>query len=469
MISCKDNKKADNSPKPTLISQDNIDLKNRVIKIYSICDKLTNGEKVEDYLAAQNTQVADLERAKIKRIQDKYNCIFEYAKDDANGSVFQQEYLPSIKKGDPLIDFIVMPEPFAIQFNIFDEKGIFQPLKEYANILELNNDQIWNVQKQNELYPDDNTKVLCANDLYDKFFSNDILFFNKTLLKNAGLSDQYNLEQMQEDKIWTWEVFRKLCIAISKDTNHDGKNDNHGFFYNSTCLNDLALSNGDGKASSLINFDSNGKPEFSILKSAQKGAFDFINDVNKQNCVRLVSDGSKMNPYDESFNSFVGGNDLFYFGNGLNIYELQNKMKDEWGAVAFPIGPDNVSKQYFIANNNTKCFAMARGAKDVGDLAYVLKDFAEAAVGVSDMIDINKRLLTEKGFDSSIISTYELLSRNEALSADRANLFDSSMYNFYLDTNKFLFDKGTDAAFLIKESALIQTSVDDFWKQIAGK
>ena len=99
---------------------------------------------------------------------------------------------------------------------------------------------------------------------------------------------------------------------------------------------------------------------------------------------------------------FITGKDLFFVTTGSYIYKLQSEMKDEWGVVALPMGPN--SNSYHIPNNYTPYYGIINNAQSPEDLAYVLKELASPAISSDQMTSyISIGLFTaENGFDPAI-------------------------------------------------------------------
>lgn len=172
------------------------------------------------------------------------------------------------------------------------------------------------------------------------------VFFNKRLLAEAGIDPELPYK-LQREKKWTWETFEDLLKKTTRDLDNDGIPDTYGMANSSTEMVPLAVtSNG----IAMIGKDKNG---------------NYVNNIGSNQCLealtwcqRLAANYEKPQPqgsnWDWMYASFVNGEVAFqvdqeYLAMKGNRYQ---GMKDEFGFVAFPLGPKGDGKYRTLHNDN---------------------------------------------------------------------------------------------------------------------
>ena len=384
------------SPQPT---RKPIDLNGRTIKIYDPqihggSNFINEGHKtpIYEYVLQQ------YEGERIIKIEKEFNCNIQ--------AVDGENYKSA--------DIFLSGVPELLNFDGRDVQFIpFMSLEKYSNILDLNNSILWNVKKQKSAaYGQDRLAVFPQYD-YSNFFADKVMFFNKSMLERAGLWDKYNLYDMQKNKTWNWDVFKKLCQEISK------KDDQIGLLYAEGTIDSFILSNSNGQEdSSFIALDNNNKIVINAKKPAQRAALDLLLGLSSSHCLNAITStvpGTKYNcDAFHSYNLFVDCKGLFFIAEGNTVSSLE-KMQDEWGVVALPMGPN--SKNYYTSSNFTECYGINKNSSNPEELAYILKELAPVAIPSDDLKKIigDRFARGEDGFDTRISETYNLLSQEEAV------------------------------------------------------
>ena len=334
-----------------------------------------------------------------------------------------------------------------------------------AYILELDNSELWNTKKIKYLTFGGEVKAVSSNDIYNNFFNNDVMFFNKTILKKAGLWDEYNLYTMQANKTWNWDAFSQLCKKINKYKETSGDENIFPLSPWGKDLTGFAITNGDGEdSSSLVKLQSDGRVILDINNPAKRAVFDLFTSLSVSKCFLNY----EIFPMDFPENSFLNGHTLFCVANGKFMYDLKDQLVDEWGIVALPMGPDSKDKTYHISSSQISG-GIIKNAPNKEELAYVLKELMRPALDSSDMIPIisNELFNSNMGYDSNIAQTYELLSRPEALVNDFSQVAVAVRALFTL--NQCVVSLTNDKAVVEEWINKVQKDIDFGWGMIGAR
>ncbi len=159
------------------------------------------------------------------------------------------------------------------------------------------------------------------------------IFFNKRLLAEAGYDRDAPYDLQKEGK-WTWAKFEEMCKVLTRDTDNDGVVDQYAMsnFYNS--FTKAALTSNGGSA---IGRDENGKYYNNAGSDKSMEAYNWIQHMFVTYQLPQPADAA----WDYFQTAFVNGQTAFmchqeYIAQPNGI--LSN-MKDDFGFVAFPLGP----------------------------------------------------------------------------------------------------------------------------------
>jgi len=179
-----------------------------------------------------------------------------------------------------------------------------------------------------------------------------VMYFNTKMFRDAGEKtpvDHYNAGT------WNWDTLRKLAMALTEDTNNDGKTDIWGYGMDDEFM--FALANG----SDVIKIN-NGKPELNIDDPKFRTGMTFFYDmVNKDKCV-----------YPDRWASFLDGfkkNKIaMCYWRQYHAKELTEENFENWDAVPFPKAP---GQENYVSVMSSDGWGLATGAKNrIGGMAY---------------------------------------------------------------------------------------------------
>ena len=169
------------------------------------------------------------------------------------------------------------------------------------------------------------------------------VFFNKRLLKEAGI-DPETIYDLQKESKWTWETFEEMLKKTTRDLDNDGAFDTYGMANLSTEFCYLAaMSNG----TSYIGKDSNGK---------------YFNNIGNDKTLEALSSAARMKQayekpqpeganWDWMYAAFINGEVAFQVDQQYRVGNIAD-MQDDWGFVCFPLGPNGDGKYATLAQDN---------------------------------------------------------------------------------------------------------------------
>ncbi len=170
------------------------------------------------------------------------------------------------------------------------------------------------------------------------------IFFNKRLLKEANI-DPETIYDMQAAGTWNWDAFEKMLKATTRDLDNDGIPDTYGMANLSTEFCHLAvMSNG----SSWIGKDANGK-YYSMCGSEK--TIEAMNWATNM-CVNYEKPAPEGANWDWMYASFINGEVAFQADQEYRVGNIAD-MRDDWGFVCFPLGPNGDGKYKTLHDDNT--------------------------------------------------------------------------------------------------------------------
>lgn len=232
------------------------------------------------------------------------------------------------------------------------------------------------------------------------------MFFNKTLLQKMNQPDPYELVKKGE---WTFEKFREIAKACTKDTNNDGKIDIFGMNYleKTTAIHYFVAANGgrmwkeeNGKI--LTNFSTKN------VEEALQFAYDLYQTDKVVDFIPKDTAESSMKdyPFDYSLTRFMEGNIAFLIGDSWMQWNMK-AMKDDFGIIPVPKGPK--SDDYVSLANNMRMFAVPSTNKDLDKTALIWNAITEPLEGFEGEQWWQDDLRDEAFRDDQSVENYNLL------------------------------------------------------------
>ena len=280
------------------------------------------------------------------------------------------------------------------------------------------------------------------------------LYFNKRVLEEAGI-DWNTIYDMQADGTWTWEAFETMLKQIQKDTDNDGVIDIYGMTGSNVDMYRVAVF---GNGGSFFGFNDAGELEITAGSDNTLEALAWAKDIWNTYGYQQPADGS-WDYYKDAWKQGFCGFYMYQTYGGFNDNSEMSDMADEWGCVAFPVGPKGDTYVNIISDNIT-VIPNVYDDDTVNKLAYIYKLWSAATPGYDDEDAWigNKYNFTD---DRAVDETYAML-READHSASDACLYIGSIND--VEGQDFLWSLGgsTPAELLEAKTPVWQGLIDTF-------
>ena len=239
------------------------------------------------------------------------------------------------------------------------------------------------------------------------------LYFNKRVLEEAGIAWE-TIYDMQAEGTWTWEAFEEMLKQINKDTDNDGILDIYGMTGNNSDFYMMGVVSNGGE---FFRFNDAGELEIAVNSDEALEGLAWTKDIWANYAYQQPADGS-WDYFKEAWKQGFCGFYMYQTYGGFNDNSEMADMADEWGCVAFPIGPKGETYVNITSDNITvipNVYDDAMAAK----LAYIYDLWSNATPGYDDEFAWigNKYNFTD---DRAVDETYAMLREPEHCVANAA-------------------------------------------------
>ncbi len=280
------------------------------------------------------------------------------------------------------------------------------------------------------------------------------LYFNKRVLEEAGI-DWNTIYDMQADGTWTWDAFEAMLKQIQKDTDNDGIIDIYGMTGSNVDMYRVAVFANGG---SFFGFDENGDLTITAGSDETLEALTWSKDIWNTYGYQQPADGS-WDYYKDAWKQGFCGFYMYQTYGGFNDNSEMADMADEWGCVAFPVGPKGSTYVHIISDNIT-VIPNVYDDDTVNKLAYIYQLWSATTPGYDDEDAWigNKYNFTD---DRAVDETYAMLREPEHAASDQC-LYIGSIND--VEGQDFLWSLGgsTPAELLESKTPVWQGLLDTF-------
>ena len=204
------------------------------------------------------------------------------------------------------------------------------------------------------------------------------LFFNKRVLEEAGI-DWNEIYNMQAEGTWTWEAFEAMLQQINNDTDNDGVLNIYGLTGSNSDLYMMGVvSNG----AEFFNFNEAGELQIAVNSDAALEGLQWAKDIWNNYGYQQPADGN-WDYFKAAWNQGFCGFYMYQTYGGFNDNSELLGMADEWGCVAFPMGPKGET-YVNITSDNVTVIPNVYDAETVAKLAFIYDMWSNATPGYDD-------------------------------------------------------------------------------------
>ena len=232
------------------------------------------------------------------------------------------------------------------------------------------------------------------------------LYFNKRVLEEAGI-DWETIYDMQAEGTWTWEAFEEMLKLINKDTDNDGILDIYGMTGNNSDFYMMGVVSNGGE---FFRFNEAGELEIAVNSDEALAGLAWAKEMWANYAYQQPADGS-WDYFKEAWKQGFCGFYMYQTYGGFNDNSEMADMADEWGCVAFPIGPKGET-YVNITSDNVTVIPNVYDAETAAKLAFIYDMWSNATPGYDDEDGWigNKYNFTD---DRAVDETYAMLREPE--------------------------------------------------------
>lgn len=329
------------------------DLGGREIRISHWWDATPEGDSEADELA----------RERIKNVEEKYNVKIKYLNTEYWST--PEKLSSSVMANDPFAEIVRLPDGFIWGLM---QGGFVTPLEDYLKDTRIAPDVVDAMRFGGE-------HVFGLEGWYNPNDSG--VFYNKRIFREAGLKDP---QQLMDEDNWNWNTMLDAAKKLTVDHNGDGKPDQYGLAGAHYVLSELLIASNGG----LIYDEANKKVTFDSPESME--ALNYLHALYNTHKVVKANEG---NDWEDPAKYFAEGTIAMYPG---GLWEIEgrilDKMKDEWGYLYFPKGPQ--ANTYFDPLGQTAAYVIPKGVKDADVIVKIWEDLQDF-----DNWEENRRLSLE--------------------------------------------------------------------------
>lgn len=205
------------------------------------------------------------------------------------------------------------------------------------------------------------------------------IYFNMRLFAEAGLDPELPFD-LQARGQWTWDAFMDIARALTRDTDNDGIMDE---FAMATFSNDILLRALASNRAAYVGRDpetghfyrATGTPEF-------LEALTFVNNLHVEGLLMPQPEGSEWDWFNEAF--WQGNVAMRTGGHYMGGSHINPNLADDWGYVAFPIGPNGGGTHRFLNSPNISVIPATFSPEEADDIMFAFQLWMDTPEGFDD-------------------------------------------------------------------------------------
>ena len=242
------------------------------------------------------------------------------------------------------------------------------------------------------------------------------LYFNKRVLEEAGV-DWNSIYDMQAEGTWTWSAFETILHQIQKDLDNDGILDIYGLTGSNVDLFRIAVFSNGG---SFFDYSDEGKLSVNANSDNSLEALNWAKRIWNSYGYRQSADDS-WDYYKDAWKQGFCGFYIYQAYGGFNKNSEMSDMVDEWGCVAFPIGPKGQTYVTIVSDNIT-VIPNVYDQETTNRIAFIYDLWTNTPTSYDDDKIASLYNYTD---ERAVNETYSMLRKSEHCVIDRAILIGS--------------------------------------------
>jgi ABC-type glycerol-3-phosphate transport system substrate-binding protein len=270
-----------------------------------------------------------------KRIQQEFGFTMQ-EKNIASWNEMPRIAQTSIMAGNPAADVFVLQADWAM--TLYKQNLLF-PLSDSSAITWTDKNKVVDINQMIRSLFTFRGKTYAFQIGYGGSLHGQVIFFNKRLFKEAGLSEELPYDLQKSGK-WTWDEYLKICKQLTRDTNNDGIMDTYAMTADlSTEILDIFVA---GNNAEYVGKNNAGKLINATNTPAFIEALQFAIRLQREGVMMPKPDGAAWDWYKPMFNN---GRVAMRLEQEYVRQDIAN-MRDDWGIVLPPKGPK--AKDYVV-------------------------------------------------------------------------------------------------------------------------
>lgn len=231
------------------------------------------------------------------------------------------------------------------------------------------------------------------------------LFFNKRMLKEAGIDEDEPYTLQKEGK-WTWKKFEEYCKKLTVDSDGDGKTDQYALASFSKYYLPMCAANNNA---TFVSRDKDGNYQNATGTKEFLYAMNWGMDLMKKGYIMPKPEGAAWDWYKAAFR------DAEVAMQTAEVYEISAfaSMSDDWGFVMFPYNQDNPDATNKTTPNDNiivmpSCFSQDEAEK----IAFAYDLYTEPTPGY-DLDDAWKEVYYDQFRDDHAVDETLMMMQEE--------------------------------------------------------
>ena len=235
------------------------------------------------------------------------------------------------------------------------------------------------------------------------------VYFNKRLLTEAGI-DPESLYELQANHEWTWDKFTEIMDTVQRDIDNDGVIDVYGVTQNSGNMISAAVWSNGGEYVG----QKDGKYVYRLEDPETVEGLTWAVETVLAKYSLPYPDGAEWDYYKEAYKS---GMAAFMVDDAYCAGDFLSEMEDDFGFVAFPMGPQS-SEYTNCWSNNPHVIPACYDADKAWKIAFAWNLYTDDVPGYEDYEGWKAGYYSKFRDTEAVDQTLEIMVNNGMITYD---------------------------------------------------